>query len=352
MLNFVGSPKSLKTAQPQEMVKYDQITCHRINSLEHNPQKDSYDTKMSTGKKVGLGFTAFTTLMTTIAGLRGRAILKEAGKKTGFFDCIATGTENFFKSKKEAVAKLKEKDKNPLNETNRISRTTDEALESEKDKNPLNKTNRTSRTTDETLVPEKGSELPLKDPIPPRNDLTPPKNDLNPPLKIDKQEIDIATAKNPSLALRKIKNPDGSSLEYDSLGRLHFKYDAKNNLILHVNYNTEGSVNWYKKCEYDANNKLILDVFYNADGSVGRYNKYEYGANNKLILHVSYNADGSVGSYGRRTYDANNNEILDVRYSANGSVGWYRKCKYDEKNNPIFDISFEANGSYRSGDLF
>ena len=104
---MIDAVKAQNSPQVEEtVVKQKQIAYRSANTLERNPEEDSYKRGLDTGAKLGIGATFLTVLAMTIAGFRGKAMLEAAKQETGIWKSIKVGAKNFFKSKENAVKNL------------------------------------------------------------------------------------------------------------------------------------------------------------------------------------------------------------------------------------------------------
>lgn len=127
-------------------------------------------------------------------------------------------------------------------------------------------------------------------------------------------------------------NADGKIIHedfYDENGNYFgcadIEYYPNGNIKSETYYREDGS---YYVAEYDINKKITKKINYNSDGSIDFYEVYEYDSNGNMLSNMSYYGDNSLRRYSKYKYDANNYEIY---YEIYDSLR-YRKETYTDEN--------------------
>ena len=130
-----------------------------------------------------------------------------------------------------------------------------------------------------------------------------------------------------------------------TIERTTYGYDANNNLIEYIDYNSDGSVKVKITYGYDSSNNLIEQVDYNTNGTVSSRITYSYDSNNNQTEQIIYYSDGSVMFRSTYRYDSNSNLIEEINYNPDGSVRTRITYRYDSSRNVTEEIHYASDGS-------
>ena len=118
-----------------------------------------------------------------------------------------------------------------------------------------------AQETDPTVPPK---------PTTPPPAVTPP-SAKTPPAKLSQQELMKYSIPDKKNAGKAILQPDGTTIEYDENGRISKVLDENGNVTWEIDYNSDGSVDYFYDTEYDSAGNETRCIRYKSDGSVCYY---------------------------------------------------------------------------------
>ncbi len=152
------------------------------------------------------------------------------------------------------------------------------------------------------------------------------------------------------------------------------KFDAKGNLLQHIEYKADGSIRWTTCYIYNTNNKQTEERSYDCNGYSTSRHTYRYDAQGNEIERITYNPDKSVDAftyqynmrrkgkkrvqyYPETATDLTNensssyNHYLDSR-PRNGAIESKRLYRYNKQGLLLEESLFDAKGGIESHILY
>ncbi|MBO7672947.1 hypothetical protein J6S88_06015 [bacterium] len=149
-----------------------------------------------------------------------------------------------------------------------------------------------------------------------------------PPKKvtIPKAELPRAYKKqNPELAGHKVRQEDGTFVEYDENG--------------------------YVSVVYNSDMKPVLNIS-RYEGAILSFTKTIYDNQGRVVMHTAYDKSGRANFRQEWEYDDENNTLKGIDRDGDGNLSNFYICEIDDKNNPKGDYRrYDSEGRFMEGKI-